>query len=145
MRMLTRRISVRGVAIHDNKLLCVRHKNGPEYWALPGGGLEAGEALTAGVERELIEETGVKPVVGNLLYIQQFKEDDKEYLEFFFHIINSQDYMSVDLAATTHGVLELEAIEFVDPSANYVLPKFLSTEKLGDFIASKQPTRIFSL
>lgn len=143
--MLTRRISVRGVAIEENKLLCVRHKSGSDYWALPGGGLEADESLVAGIEREMIEETGVKPVVGNLLYIQQFKDSDKEYLEFFFHIINSEDYMNVDLSTTTHGALELEAIEFVDPSVDYVLPKFFSTEKLGDFIASKQPTRIFSL
>ncbi|HWZ65492.1 MAG TPA: NUDIX domain-containing protein [Patescibacteria group bacterium] len=143
--MLTRRISVRGLALHQGKLLCVRHKNGGDYWALPGGGLEEGEALVAGIEREMIEETSIKPLIGNLLYVQQFTEGGRDYLDFFFHITNAEDYLNIDLSKTTHGGIELEEIAFVDPASMRILPEFLTTEKLSDFIASQSPTRIFSL
>jgi ADP-ribose pyrophosphatase YjhB (NUDIX family) len=119
-------------------------KTGTEYWCLPGGGLDDGEPLVAGVEREMIEETGIKPVIGNLLYIQQFAHQDKDYLEFFFHITNAEDYLNVDLTKTTHGMEEIEAIDFIDPANTYVLPDFLSTEALVEVAESNGPTKVFS-
>ena len=148
-----RRISVRGILLHDGKLLCVRlqpykgslRAPGGDYWCLPGGGLEEGEALLAGIEREMIEETAIKPVVGNLLYIQQFTHSGVEYLEFFFHITNSEDYLNIDLTKTSHGEKELAEISFVDPKSVRLLPEFLSTEPLNEAVASAEPVRIFSL
>lgn len=153
---MTRRISVRGIVLHEGKLLCVRLKpykgslrEGAEaatdYWCLPGGGLEDGEALVAGVTREMVEETGVNPVVGNLLYIQQFIHGEKDYIEFFFHITNSQDYLDIDLSKSTHGAEEIAEIGFIDPAGLYVLPKFLSSEALHGQAASNGPPKIFNL
>lgn len=69
-----RRINVRAIAWHDDKLLAVKHKtkSGGEanYWALPGGGLDPFEYLADGVTRELIEETGITPIVGRMLFGQ---------------------------------------------------------------------------
>ena len=52
--------------------------------------LEMGESLLDGLRREMIEETGVKPEIGKLLFVQQFadtnsssKHGDCEQLEFF--------------------------------------------------------------
>ena len=141
------------MALHEGKLLCARLKPykgslrdeaGTDYWCLPGGGLEDGESLLAGVEREMVEETGIKPIVGGLLYIQQFTHDGIEYLEFFFHITNSQDYLNIDLTKTTHGMEEIAEIGFIDPAALYVLPKFLGTEAIFDHAASNIPPKIFS-
>ena len=83
-----------------------------------------------------VEETGIKPVVGNLLYIQQFTHGDKEYLEFFFHVTNSEDYLDIDLTKTTHGMEEIEEIGFVDPATTHILPEFLKTESLDEHAAS---------
>jgi ADP-ribose pyrophosphatase YjhB (NUDIX family) len=148
---MVRRISVRGIVLREGKLLCVRlnpYKNhlrrDNDYWCLPGGGLDEGETLLNGVEREMIEETGVKPVVGNLLYVQQFAYEDKDYIEFFFHIKNAEDYLHIDLSKTTHGELEIAEIDFIDPTAKRVLPEFLQTESLADVAASNGPTKIFS-
>ena len=54
-----------------------------------------GEGLLDGLRREMIEETGVKPEIGKLLFIQQFAESGEqsahgpnEQLEFFFLITN---------------------------------------------------------
>jgi ADP-ribose pyrophosphatase YjhB (NUDIX family) len=142
---MTQRISVRGIVLHEGKLLCVRlQKAAIDYWCLPGGGLEAGESLHDGLNREMIEETGIKPVVANLLYIQQFAADDHEYLDFFFHITNSLDYLAIDLSKTTHGEQEIAEIDFVEPTKTYILPEFLSTDNIQQFAESNTSTRIIS-
>jgi len=146
-----RRVTVRGMVLREGKLLCVKLKpykdhlkRDNSYWCLPGGGLDEGESLVAGVEREMVEETGVKPVVGDLLYVQQFTHGEKEYLEFFFHITNAEDYIAIDLSKTTHGMEEIEAIDFVDPKLTHLLPEFLKTEPLDEHIAGNESTKIVS-
>jgi 8-oxo-dGTP pyrophosphatase MutT (NUDIX family) len=148
---MTRRVTVRGIVLHDGKLLCVRLKpynnhlkRDISYWCLPGGGLDEGETLVAGVEREMVEETGIRPVVSNLLYVQQFTHGDKDYLEFFFHITNSEDYLHIDLAKTTHGIEEIEEIGFVDPATTHILPEFLKTENLDEHVANSRATKVIS-
>lgn len=133
--MENRRIAVRAVIINDDKLLCVRLKGKDrvtpqDYWCLPGGGVDDLEALVPALERELVEETGIKPVVGNLLYIQQFEHQNREHLELFFHVTNSQDYKNIDLEKTSHGATEIAEIAFIDPTTNNVLPDFLTNPNL---------------
>ena len=150
---MIRRVSVRAIVLHQGKLLCVRLKpykgslreaGGNDYWCLPGGGLDEGEALIPGLEREMLEETGIKPQVGNLLYVQQFAYNDKDYLEFFFHVTNGEDYLHIDLSKTTHGAEEIAKIGFVDPAATKLLPEFLTSKPLEAFAASKSPTKVIS-
>lgn len=148
---MNRRISVRGIVLHEGKLLCVRLKaykdhlkRDNSYWCLPGGGLDEGEALLDGVKREMLEETGIEAQIGELLYVQQFAHGDKDYLEFFFHITNSHDYLAIDLASSSHGQAEIEEIEFINPSEKHVLPDFLKTEDIAGLITTKGPARVFS-
>jgi ADP-ribose pyrophosphatase YjhB (NUDIX family) len=150
---MNRRVSVRAIVLDGNKLLCVKLKQYNElastmddHWCLPGGTLEEGEAIIPALEREMIEETGIKPVVGELLYIQQFAEPGKakEHLEFFFHVLNTREYRAVDLTQTTHGTEEIEAIEFVDPKNTKILPAFLTTEPLAEHAKAHAPAKIFS-
>ncbi len=138
---------MRGLIVHKNKLLCLklkpyRHKDATTYWCTPGGGIDPGESLVQALEREIFEELGIKPKVGNLLYIQQFKINDHEQFEFFFMIENSADYLKIDLEKTSHGSSEIEEVEFKDPNSINLLPKFLTTEKLPT-IETKQ-TKIFN-
>ena len=147
--MKPRRVSVRGIIFKDGKLLCVRHRandgTGKPNYATPGGGLEVLEGLEDGIRRELIEETGVAPVVGKLLFIQQFESDRGfETLDFFFHIENPQDYESINLEETTHGVQEISEIGFVDPTTSPVLPSFLTELDIASHISEHKPVLIYN-
>ena len=54
-------VGVGGVVIHRDRALLIRRGSKPlkGQWSNPGGMLELGEELAAGVERELKEETGL--------------------------------------------------------------------------------------
>lgn len=149
---MKRETKVRGIAVLGDKLLCVQltpynnlSAEGEPFWCLPGGGVDDGEPLLDAIKREMREELGVIPQVGRLLYVQQFIHKDVDYLEFFFNIENPQDYIQVDLAKTSHGAKEIKSVDFVDPKTAVIMPKFLTTENLPEFIASNQPTKFFAV
>ena len=99
-----RRVNLRAVIFKDGKLFCQRLKNShtlhdSDFWCTPGGGIDFGESLYEGLTREMIEETGVKPVIGNILFIQQFMDGEREQLEFFFHVTGKK----TKILACFHG------------------------------------------
>lgn len=59
-------VGVGAVIVHQGRVLLARRGHAPlaGRWNLPGGALEVGETLAAGVSREIREETGliVEPV-----------------------------------------------------------------------------------
>lgn len=147
--MSTRRVNVRGIIFKDGKLLVAKfiQNDGSEgnYWGTFGGGLDIGESLTTGLTREMLEETGVKPQIGKLLFIQQFKSerhDHQEELELFFHIENPEDYEDFKFEDTTHGAVEMSRHEFVDPSTHDILPAFLRTIDIERYINEDRPVFI---
>ena len=64
-------VGVGGVVIQDGRALLIRRGSEPMKgeWSLPGGMLEVGETLVQGVERELLEETGLKVRVLELIEV----------------------------------------------------------------------------
>ncbi len=148
---MDRRVSVRGAVIDGDKLLCVQlHPyDGAaiqlgDTWCIPGGGVDKGEALVDALYREMIEETGVAPEIGQLLFVQQFAHEGREFLECIFHIINTTDYHNIDLSKTSHGGAEIKQIAFVDPAKTDILPKFLTTEPLSTLVKEQHPAKFFS-
>lgn len=143
-----RRIGVRAIIFKDGKLLASKfHSEGGEsaYWATPGGGLDPHESLEQGLARELLEETGVKAKVGRLLFIQQFRSSRAhrdEELEFFFHVTNPEAFDQIDLEATTHGAQELTRCEFIVPSQEHLLPAFLQSIDIENYIKTYKPVLI---
>ncbi len=141
------RVNVRAIIYRDGKLLVVQHKmadgSASEYYAAPGGGLDPHESLTDGVKREVMEETGIRAEIGKLLFVQQFysrREGYTEELEFFFEVTNTDDFLNIDISATTHGKDELALCEFVDPSTIPIYPTLLQTVDLRSYIESPRPT-----
>lgn len=72
------RITVRAIVIHDSKILLNEFDNGT-YYNLPGGGLEVGETLKACVEREVLEESGYKIDVGEMMYIYEYNPERDQF------------------------------------------------------------------
>lgn len=150
--MIKRRVNVRGIIFKDNKVLAQQltpdHEgNERNYWCTPGGGLDDFESLHEGLTREMIEETGVSPKIGKLLFIQQFSDEryhdgNVEQLELFFHIENAEDYENINLENTSHGLLEIKKVEFIDPKAHNLLPAFLQTLDIKDYIVNNMPVLI---
>lgn len=64
-------VGVGGVVIHEGRALLIRRGSEPlkGEWSIPGGMLEIGETLVKGVERELLEETGLTVRVIDLIEI----------------------------------------------------------------------------
>ena len=143
-------IRVRAIVVKDNgKLFCVRLKayegsKEHDYWCLPGGAVDEREGLEVALRREMLEETGVAPQIGELLYIQHFVFEGQEQLEFFFHVTNTNNYKNIDIAKASHAEIEIAEFGFVDTDTTYILPSFLSRENIVEHIESKQPTKIFS-
>jgi 8-oxo-dGTP diphosphatase len=55
------RVTVKGVYIQDGKILLIKESGKLSgRWELPGGGLDFGESIKEGLEREIKEETGLK-------------------------------------------------------------------------------------
>ncbi|MEU0090819.1 NUDIX domain-containing protein [Kribbella sp. NPDC006257] len=67
---MSERIRFAAVIQQGNQVLMVRervqtapgHHDGPEYWTLPGGGIEQGEDPELAVRREVLEEVGLEIV-----------------------------------------------------------------------------------
>jgi ADP-ribose pyrophosphatase YjhB (NUDIX family) len=87
------RNAARALIIRDERLLLLRKDGGDrgERYALPGGAQEHGETLQDALERECLEEIGVKVMVRDLLHVADwFKPRDtvppstRQLVEFLF-------------------------------------------------------------
>ena len=96
--------------------------------------MDDGEDLLSGLRREMIEETGIEPRIGRLIFVQQFNDDEKERLEFFFQIENADDYMKIYLENTSHGLIEVSKYGFVDPKVEILLPNDLRDIEFEQYI-----------
>jgi len=74
-------VAVGAVIVQDGRVLLVRRGSEPlrGHWTLPGGALEVGETLAAGVEREVKEETGleVEPIELVEIIDRIYREDGR--------------------------------------------------------------------
>jgi 8-oxo-dGTP diphosphatase len=63
------KVAVAALIERDRDILLVRRANDPQrgLWSLPAGFIDAGEDPVAAVERECLEETGLKVLVTGLL------------------------------------------------------------------------------
>lgn len=81
------RVRVNGLLVQENALLMVHLMSpvaGRMIWMPPGGGVQFGEPLTATLQREMHEETGLQISPGPLWYLNEVIHDDVHAIEFYF-------------------------------------------------------------
>ncbi len=76
---MSEKVGVRpcGILIEKGKVLCILCKYDEEFYLFPGGGLEPGETIGEGVEREFFEETGLKVKAKKMVYVNDWIKDRK--------------------------------------------------------------------
>lgn len=76
------------VTVHQHILLMQRspHKSEPGRWGVPAGKLEAGEPPLIAAQRELFEETGIRPVSGTSLALLGTLFIRKPELDYVYHL-----------------------------------------------------------
>ncbi len=129
-------IRCRAVIINDDKLLVVRIMDN-KFYALPGGHLEWGEDIKECLSREIVEELGIKPEIGRLLYINNFIEKENEQsIEFFFEVTNGKDYLDIHNLTRSHAH-EISEMLWVSQTDNIkILPKKLAEDfKAGNILS----------
>ncbi len=104
---------VRGVLIKDSKIFLCKLAHGG-FYCLPGGTLEPGETRLEGLRREIIEELGVEPKIGPLVYSHEFvRSNGLTTYDFWYAIENVGDFENIDISKATHG-FEHEEVGFYD-------------------------------
>jgi len=115
----------------DVVLVKRRHEPLAGQWSLPGGMLELGETLEAGVAREMLEETGLIVTVGPVVEaFDRILLDETGRVRYHFVLI---DYLCHVRGGTLQAGSDVEAAEFVTSAA---LPDYRITEKAMGVIAA---------
>ncbi|HEX7780755.1 MAG TPA: NUDIX domain-containing protein [Vicinamibacterales bacterium] len=82
-------------------------------WSLPGGALEVGETLEAGVAREILEETGLVVDVGPVVEVfDRILVDDSDKVRYHFVLV---DYLCVIAGGALQAGSDVDDARFVDP------------------------------
>lgn len=87
----------------DNSLLLVKRGRPPHegLWAIPGGKVKAGESLPVAVAREVLEETGIRINVGEMIYHMEYIEQAEDgSLAFHYVVLDyAGEYLGGELCA----------------------------------------------
>jgi 8-oxo-dGTP diphosphatase len=140
----TQRIGAYAVVVRDGSILLTRiSQRGypPGWWALPGGGIDQGEAPAAALVRELHEETGLIPSAVRLVDVHdvhtvapgrgdRYEDYHGIHLLYAVDVAPGQTARVVELEGTTDDVrwvplaeLEANPTEAVLPVVTYVIER----------------------
>lgn len=111
-------LGVGGLVIREGKVLMVQHNYGDlnGCWLLPGGHVEDGENLDAAVEREVMEETGIRAKALGVVAVRSrmLEEGNLEvYLAFLMEYLEGEPRClpSENQGVAFYSWSELEKIE----------------------------------
>jgi ADP-ribose pyrophosphatase YjhB (NUDIX family) len=115
-------IVCRAVIVDDEKMLLVENSKN-NFYCPAGGKMEFGEEPRQTLEREIIEELGVKPEIGRLLYINTYNDGEAQEVGFMYEVLNTADYKDIEKLKGTHS-FELSKIVWLDRSSDAkIFPK----------------------
>jgi 8-oxo-dGTP diphosphatase len=124
-------VGVGAVIVENGQVVLVKRRFEPlaGQWSLPGGRLELGETLEAGLAREMLEETGLEVEVGPVVDVfDRILLDPERKVRYHYVLI---DYLCRPIGgALVHGS-DVAAAEFADPGQ---LQRYRLTPKASSVI-----------
>lgn len=108
-------VGVGGVIVCDGRVVLVKRRFEPlaGHWSLPGGRLELGETLTAGLAREVQEETGLEVAVGPVVDVfDRIEAADDGRIRYHFVLI---DYLCRPLGGCLAAGSDVADVALADP------------------------------
>jgi ADP-ribose pyrophosphatase YjhB (NUDIX family) len=125
-------VGVGAVIVQEGKVVLIKRRYEPlaGQWSLPGGRLELGETLEAGVAREMLEETGLEIEVGPVIEVFDRILLDQEHKVRFHYVLI--DYVGRPLGGTLRAGSDVDAAVLVAPDD---LPQYSLTDKALAVIA----------
>ena len=84
-------LGVGAIVVRQDRVLLVQRGREPGRgeWAIPGGKVKAGESLRAATEREILEETGIRIVAGELAWhFEYIDHDDSGALQYHYVVLD---------------------------------------------------------
>jgi len=124
-------VGVGAVIMQDGKVVLVKRRFEPlaGQWSLPGGRLELGETLEAGLAREMLEETGLEVQVGPVVDVfDRILLDPERKVRYHYVLI---DYLCRPVGGSLSHGSDVAAVELVDPGD---LARFRLTPKASSVI-----------
>ena len=104
---------VGGVVVEDGRVLLVRRGTEPlkGHWSLPGGLLELGETLSAGLAREVKEETGLAIEAVELIELLDRIHREGERVRYHYVIA---DYLCRVVGGELKAASDADAVRWVE-------------------------------
>jgi ADP-ribose pyrophosphatase YjhB (NUDIX family) len=111
-------LAIGGVVVTGGgKIVVVKRAHEPlaGQWSLPGGRLELGETLAGGIEREVLEETGLTVEAGPVVEVVEHVTRDRTGAIAFHYVI--VDLLCRVTGGTLAAGTDAAEVAAIDPSA----------------------------
>ncbi len=105
-------LRVYGLLIYDNAVLVTDEHRGVSMTKFPGGGLEKGEGLADGLQREFMEELGITIEVGRFFYVNDFLQisafNPADQLLSFYYEVSTNELTRIKIEAVKREMVKGE-------------------------------------
>jgi 8-oxo-dGTP pyrophosphatase MutT (NUDIX family) len=114
-----------GLALRNGRILMVASRYASHLqplWNLPGGRQQSGELLVQTVEREVLEETGLRAEVGELAYVSESYDGAEHILNATFRIeVSGEVILSPSKDGQSDHVVEVAWVPVSEVSERVVV------------------------